>query len=118
MSKRKKKVNKPQVPLLLLVGGGISLIAAAFLFFSQNNSATPAPAEPIAEEIPYPERARASLEEAKAALDSGSAILVDVRSAQAFAGQHIAGAVNIPTAEIETRLGELDPNAWIIPYCT
>jgi 3-mercaptopyruvate sulfurtransferase SseA len=114
----KRKNTKPPFPIFLFIGGGIALIAAAFLLISQNNSATPAPAEPIAEEIPYPEIARASLEEAKAALDLGAAILVDVRSAEAFASQHIAGAVNIPTAELESRLGELDPNAWIIPYCT
>lgn len=117
MSKRKKNTNKPQFPLILLVGGGIALIVAAFLLFNQNNQ-TPAAQAPIAEEIPYPEIARTSLEEAKAALDLGAAILVDVRSAEAFAGQHIAGAVNIPAAELETRLSELDPNAWIIPYCT
>ena len=117
MTKRKKNTNNSQFPLFLLVGGGIALIVAAFLLFNQNSQTTTAQA-PIAEEIPYPEIARASLEEAKAALDSGSAILLDVRSAEAFAGQHIAGAVNIPTAEIETRLSELDPNAWIIPYCT
>lgn len=117
MSKRKRNINKPPFPLLLLVGGGIALIVAAFLLINQNRQ-VPAAQAPIAEEIPYPEIARTSLEKAKAALDSGSAVLVDVRSAEAFAGQHIAGAVNIPTAEIETRLSELDPNAWIIPYCT
>lgn len=115
MSKRKKNINKSPFPLFLLVGGGIALIIAAFLL---TNRQTPAATAPIAEEIPYPEIARASLEETKAALDSGSAILIDVRSSEAFAGQHIAGAVNIPTAELESRLGELDPNAWIIPYCT
>ena len=117
MTKRKKHINKSQFPLFLLVGGGIALIVAAFLLINQNRQA-PAAQAPITEEIPYPEIARASLEEAKAALDSGSAILLDVRSTEAFAGQHIAGAVNIPATEIETRLSELDPNAWIIPYCT
>lgn len=117
MPKRKKTSKKPQFPLFLFIGGGIALIVAAFLLVNQNNQA-PAAQTPIAEEIPYPEIARVSLEDAKAALDSGSAILLDVRSAEAFAGQRIASAVNIPTAEIETRLGELDPNAWIIPYCT
>ena len=111
MSKRKK--TKSPFPIFLFVGGGIALIAAAFLLINQNN--TPAA---IAEEIPYPEIARVSIEEAKSALDSGSAVFLDVRSAEAFTAQHISGAVNIPTAEIETRLAELDPNDWIIPYCT
>lgn len=116
MPKRKKSSNKPQFPFLLFVGGGIALIIAAFLLINQNNR-TSVPA-PIAEEIPYPEIARVSLVDAKAALESGSAILLDVRSAEAFEGQHITGAVNIPTAEIQSRLAELDPSDWIIPYCT
>ena len=114
MSKRKK--TKSPFPIFLFIGGGIALIAAAFLLINQNN--TPTAPEAIAEEIPYPEIARVSIEEAKSALDSGSAVFLDVRSAEAFAAQHISGAVNIPTAEIETRLAELDPNDWIIPYCT
>ena len=114
MSKRKK--TKSPFPIFLFIGGGIALIAAAFLLINQNN--TPTAPEAIAEEIPHPEIARVSIEEAKSALDSGSAVFLDVRSAEAFATQHISGAVNIPTAEIETRLAELDPNDWIIPYCT
>lgn len=118
MSKRKKDQNKRSA-LFLLFGGGLSLIAVGILLYSQNRAPAPAqPAAPIAEEIPYPEIARASLTDAKAALEAGAAILVDVRSADAYAGQHIDGAISIPTAEIETRLTELDPNAWIIPYCT
>lgn len=114
--KKKSKINQKPFPIFLLIGGGIALIVAALLFANANK---PAPVETaIEEEIPHPEIARVSLEDAKAALDSGSAVLLDVRSAEAFAGQRIAGAVNIPTAEIETRLAELDPNEWIIPYCT
>ena len=112
----KRKNTNPPFPIFLFVGGGIALIAAAFLLFSQNNN--DAPQATIAEEIPYPEIARVSLDEAKSALDSGSAILIDVRSAEAYAAQHVAGAINIPAAEIQNRISELDPNDWIIPYCT
>ena len=114
----KRKNTNPPFPIFLFIGGGIALIAAAFLLISQNNTtATPSP-ESIAEEIPYPEIARVSLDEAKSALENGSAVLLDVRSAEAYNAQHISGAINIPTAEIEARLAELDPKAWIIPYCT
>lgn len=115
----KRKNTNPPFPIFLFIGGGIALIAAAFLLISQNNiTATPSSPESIAEEIPYPEIARVSLDEAKSALENGTAILLDVRSAEAYAAQHISGAINIPTAEIETRLAELDSKAWIIPYCT
>lgn len=114
MPKRKKNSNKTRTPLFLLVGGGIALIITAFLLINQNNQAQ----APIAEEIPFPAIERVSLDEARSALENGSAVLLDVRSAEAFAGQHIAGAINIPTAELPARLSELDPNDWIIPYCT
>jgi len=63
---------------------------------------------------------RISAEDAKAALDDGKAIIVDVRSAEFYAAGHIAGAVSIPLTEIEadpTKL-TLDKGQWIITYCT
>jgi len=63
---------------------------------------------------------RVSVEDAKAAFDSGSAIIVDVRSAQAFQSSHIPGAINIQLGEFETNPTELDlpKDQWIITYCT
>jgi len=63
---------------------------------------------------------RVSLKEAKAALDSGAAIIVDVRSPSAFETSHIAGAISIPLGDIErnpTGLS-LEKDQWIITYCT
>lgn len=63
---------------------------------------------------------RISLEEAKAALESGAAVVVDVRPPDAFAASHVAGAVNIPLLEIERNAEglTLDKDQWIITYCT
>jgi rhodanese-related sulfurtransferase len=61
---------------------------------------------------------RVALEESKAAFDSGQATFVDVRSASSYEASHIPGALSIPLAELEGRLGELDPDQWIITYCT
>jgi 3-mercaptopyruvate sulfurtransferase SseA len=108
--------KKKPFPILIVIGTGLALIVAALVLASQNN--TPAPTQPVAADIPFPEIERVSLADSKAALDSGSAVILDVRSAEAFAGQRIAGAVNIPLAELDARLGELDPNQWIITYCT
>ena len=66
----------------------------------------------------YPEISRASLEDAKAALDEGTAIIADVRLAGAYQGSHIGGPINIPATEIEVRLDELEKTQWIITYCT
>ncbi len=110
---RQKKNNL--IPLVALVGGGLLLIVAAFMLANQTPTAAPEAA--FVEEV-YPEIQRVSIEEAKAALDSGSAVFVDVRSVEAYQASHISGAVNIPSEELEARLGELDKAKWIITYCT
>lgn len=63
---------------------------------------------------------RVSAGDAKAALDSGEAVIVDVRNAEAYAESHIAGAIFIPLGDFETNLASvpLDKNQWIITYCT
>ena len=62
---------------------------------------------------------RVSLEKARAATASGAAILVDVRSPEAYAVSHIPGALNIPLGEFETNPTDLNlnKNQWIITYC-
>ena len=63
---------------------------------------------------------RVTAEDAKAALDSGEAVIVDERSAEAFAETHIAGALSIPLSDIELNPSRvaLDKDQWIITYCT
>ncbi|RPJ27557.1 MAG: rhodanese-like domain-containing protein [Chloroflexi bacterium] len=63
---------------------------------------------------------RVTVQEAKAALERGAAIIVDVRSAEAFDVSHIAGAINIQLGEIETDPTglKLAKDQWIITYCT
>ena len=63
---------------------------------------------------------RVSLEETLAALQSGEAIVVDVRGPDAYQASHVAGAISIPLGEIETNPSglDLDEDQWIITYCT
>ncbi len=119
MKNRKAK----EFPVLLLAGGGILLIVAAVLLGLQNRTSQATPSEPAVssgyeEEETYPEIERVSLEDAKAAFDAGTAVFVDVRGVDAYNMSHIPGSLSIPLAELESRLGELDPNQWIITYCT
>lgn len=63
---------------------------------------------------------RVPVEEARAAVESGTAVIVDVRSPDDFASSHVAGAISVPLIEIErdpTSL-PLDKEQWIITYCT
>jgi rhodanese-related sulfurtransferase/DNA-binding transcriptional ArsR family regulator len=48
---------------------------------------------------------------------SRSVVVVDVRPAREFRAGHIAGAVSIPVAELEKRLGELPARKEIVAYC-
>jgi rhodanese-related sulfurtransferase len=47
-------------------------------------------------------------------------VIVDVRSPEAFASRHIAGAINVPLIDIEMNLASvpLEKEQWIITYCT
>jgi hypothetical protein len=113
--KRKQKANA-QVPVYVLIGAGVLLLAAViFIALQGNGGATPTtpPRQVGADGIP-----RATLEEAKQAFDEGTAVFLDVRGDDVYAMQHVSGALSIPLNEIESRLGELEPGDWIIPYCT
>ena len=89
---------------------------------------TESTAIPIAEisrpqlDIPLTEEnvSRIDVHEAKAALDSGQAILVDVRSVESYVKGHAAGAVSIPLQNFEDNIGSLslEKSQWIITYCT
>lgn len=48
---------------------------------------------------------------------TGEVILVDVRPASEFAAGHVDGAVNIPVADLATRISELPSDANIVAYC-
>lgn len=53
-------------------------------------------------------------------MESGEAVLVDVRAPGAFEASHIPSAVSVPLGAIERDLTDLplDQDQWIITYCT
>lgn len=63
---------------------------------------------------------RVPVDQAKAAFDSGDAVIVDVRGAEAYARSHIAGALEVSLSAIQTDPANLplDKSRWIITYCT
>jgi hypothetical protein len=99
----------------VLVGGGVLLLLAVFVWVLLNKqtapTVTPTPAS-------VAEVQRITPAEAKAAFDTGTAVFVDVRDSNSYAASHITGALDIPIGELPNRMGELNPSTWIIPYCT
>ena len=63
---------------------------------------------------------RVPVDQAKAAVDSGDAVIVDVRGADAYARSHVAGALEVSLSAIQTDPANLplDKSKWIITYCT
>jgi 3-mercaptopyruvate sulfurtransferase SseA len=115
--------RKLSVFLLLLVLSACSTAATQIEATTQPTPAatpTASPQSPAKLPATDAEVPRVSLEDARAAVESGDAIVVDVRSDAAYAVSHIPKAINIPLSEIESNPTglNLDKDQWIITYCT
>lgn len=111
----KNKRGSP-MPLILMIAGGLLILGAVGWSIFAGSQApqaaqTQAPGEISTESIP-----RVSPADAKAAVETGQAVIVDVRSADAYAESHVAGALSIPLDELPARITELNPSDWIITY--
>jgi len=61
---------------------------------------------------------RITVQELKAKLDAGQAVVFDVRQQSAYAQKHIAGAISMPQGEVADRLAELPADKMTVFYCT
>ena len=114
------KKKKSNLPVILLIAGGLLLIGAVLSFAlsgAGEEEVAQAPADDSGHDV-FPEIERITVTDAKAAFDSGAAVFLDTRDADSFALSHIPGAVLIPLPELESRLDGLDSETWIITYCT
>jgi len=124
-TKKSKQRSDPRVkPWHILVLGGILLVALIlWRVIPSAGTETEATAAGVTliraqADWPSPSVWRVRVKDAWQADQQGDAVFVDTRDAESFARMHIPGAVNIPLAEMATRYQELDPNQWIITYCT
>jgi hypothetical protein len=123
MEKRSVKLNRQSIFPLLMMAVGVLLILGAVAWYvtlapMNDLSESLSAASVSSQVIPYPKVQRISLADAKAAYDLGNAIFVDVRGEPYYSQGHIPGALSIDEDELEGRLNELNPKAWIITYCT
>jgi len=51
-------------------------------------------------------------------LKKGEAVVIDVRSEEAYKAGHVKGARNIPFVQIADRVAELPANKLIATYCS
>jgi 3-mercaptopyruvate sulfurtransferase SseA len=117
MAKKLKVI--PKGSLILMVAGLLLILGALGWYVLMLNPSQAGTAQTTATSPGnFPEVVRISLDDAKKAYDQGSVVFIDVRSAQEYDQEHIPGAISIPLLDLESRIGELDPNTWYITYCT
>jgi len=98
--------------LVIVIGYG-----AVMMIRSTQGGIAVQPAQATAT-VPVIEINRINVEEAKALLDSGQAILLDARSAESYASQHATGAISFPEAKELELLAQLPKDKILIFYCT
>jgi flagellar basal body-associated protein FliL len=98
------------VGVIITIEGGTTTSASS----SEQNTALPLDTS----SLPYPSVPRIGVQESQAKQAQGQAILVDVRSTEAFQQSHATGATSIPEDEMGARMNELPRDKEIILYCT
>jgi hypothetical protein len=116
MSARRRQPSN--FPLALIALGLLLILGAGgwYLYQVLNADETVQPVPPVEED--FPDVPRVSLADARAAYETSGAVFLDVRDAESYAQNHIAGAISIPLNELPDRMGELNKSDWIITYCT
>jgi 3-mercaptopyruvate sulfurtransferase SseA len=147
MAKRRHDENTDsKTPLIVMTAGGLAVAGLVAWALTRTVEPTPAPISggtPTAavgqtsptETAPFPagqttaqgelptheERThvpRISVEDAYAKFNRGEITIVDVRDEASYASGHIKGAINIPFASVEARIGELPRGKQVVTYCT
>jgi len=120
---RRQQGKSPLIPIVvalvviaMIVGVIISIEGGTTTSAGSSQGSTALPLNTGS--LPYPNVPRISVDESLAKQEQGQAILVDVRSTDAFAKSHAAGAISIPEDEMGDRMGELPRDKEIILYCT
>lgn len=108
---------------VLLLAVGILLVAGGFVLYFFNRSeatlpASPAPVNVVESDIPYPEVVRISVADAREQVESGTAVIVDVRPVSDYETSHAANAISMPLSELPDRYVELPQDVAILTYCT
>ena len=114
----KTQAYRKIIPILIITAGLFLLLVSLIYLFIKNNPENTQSEQSSGNSIPYPEIIRITPKDAKVGLDSGEAIIIDVRGEPYFSQLHIQGAISITEKELLKSVENLDPNQWIITYCT
>ena len=86
---------------------------------NQNNANKSANAAPKTDDHGHADDApRITLADAKKDFDAGNAVFIDTRAKSAYDAEHIKGAINMSSGEVEARYKEIPTGKKIIAYCS
>ncbi|HEY0380479.1 MAG TPA: rhodanese-like domain-containing protein [Pyrinomonadaceae bacterium] len=105
---------------------GVALVLAALMLAACNSNdpkgnravVPAAPSDSSAHIAPADGVKRVTTVEVRDALANGTAVVYDVRPAEAYQQNHIKGSISLPLQDIEKRLGEFPRDKMIITYCS
>jgi hypothetical protein len=120
-----RKINAPQTQqtthktdrIFLVIIVAILLLVIGYGTVMMIRSTAIRPPQPTATVLAV-EISRIKVDEAKALLDSGQAILIDARAAASYTSQHATGAISLPEASADTLIPQLPKDKILIFYCT
>lgn len=96
----------------------VAAIGWALFNDAQQPASVAIPTVAAAQNVPYPNVARVSPEQAHISAMSDQALIVDVRGQEYYDAGHARGAISIPLEQLPARLAELPKDQAILFYCT
>ncbi len=94
-------------------------VAVASPLPAANGAIPSAEAAPAPTQNPEDAMPRVRVDEAKAAVDSGKALIIDVRGTEAYKTSHIKGSIDYPLARLEqSDFKDLPKDKRLIAYCS
>lgn len=116
-----KRSSGPWLAIAIVVAlVAVVAIALALNSNSQETANVPAaiPTVAAAQDVPYPNVARVSPENAHMSAMSGEAVIVDVRGQEFYDAGHARGAISLPLDQLPARFSELPQDQAVLFYCT
>ena len=83
-----------------------------------SSPSTATPTSSAAQNVPSDGVRRITTVELRAALDKGTALVVDTRPVESYKQSHIKGSISIPVDQVPTRISELPRDKMIVTYCS
>jgi hypothetical protein len=119
----KAKANNRPWLIVAVVAALLAVVTIGFALLNDSQQTASVPGAiptvvPASQNVPYPDVARVSPENAHMGAMSGEAVLVDVRGQEFYNMGHARGAISLPLDQLPARFSELPKDKALLFYCT